>query len=194
MEKTIKNKVLASVCACGLVMSMGATALLGGVQSASAAETNSTEVTIEANPDASQLIWTAPTAINFVANADGTLVGPDADATQITNGSAFPIHITDVSVAAENGWNIVESVDANTTDNDVLNFELAVGGSTVKASEALSGKDVSTLAAYNMAAKGVTGDALDITSTGKVARLTQDIQTAKKAATVTWTVAVGNCD
>ena len=189
----ITKKAVSTISAVALAGTLGFCGVFGAQNQASAAETNSTEVTIKAAAadDPSQIEWTAPTQIPFAASADGTLVGPSADALQIQNESVFPIHLTKISVAAESGWNVVSDVTADTSVTDAVSFSVGAGSTTVSASDALSGKDVSTSTDFNMSAKDVSGSAINIDTSGNLARSTKDLSTAQKAATVSWTVAVG---
>lgn len=194
---SIKNR--AAAVACGLALAatvfapVAAFAAETNSTSVSGSNTGSTEVTVIAekgtepdHTDEDQLAFEVPTKIAFAAKADGTLVGPSASATQIVNKSVFGIHVTNVAVAAADGWNYVADASTATQDNAISftlnNVNAAVDG------------NVSTSPAWNMAYAGSTdpSDSVKITTAGKVARVTNDLSTAQKAATITWTLAAGN--
>ena len=189
---SIKNR--AAAVACGLALA--ATALAPAT--AFAAETNtgntgSTEVTVIAekgtepgHTDEDQLAFEVPTKIAFAAKADGTLVGPSADATKIENKSVFGIHVTNIDVTAANGWTLVSDTTTG-TENNAIAF-------TLNGVQALPNKDVSNDTAWNMAyAKSQdASDSIAVEAKGNVARVTNDLKTEQKAATITWTLAAGN--
>lgn len=187
---SIKNR--AAVVACGLALAATVFALV----TAFAAETNtgntgSTEVTVIAekgtepgHTDEDQLAFEVPTKIAFAAKADGTLVGPSASATQIVNKSVFGIHVTKIDVTAANSWKLVSD-----TTTDAENNEIAF---TLNGEQARPNADVSRDTKWNMAYSGAAGDKIDIETAGNVTRATNDLSTAQKAATITWTLAAGN--
>lgn len=147
----------------------------------------STDVTIQSvtpEPGGDDLSFSVPTQIPFVAKADGTMLAPSADALQIQNKSVFPIHVVNMAVAEQSPFKLVADVTVG-TDANAFQF-------TVNGLQAASSVDTSALAAWNMGFAGSANDAisLDITN-AQIARVTADISTAQKAATVTWTVASG---
>lgn len=121
--------------------------------------------------------------IPFAAKADGTLVGPSADETKIVNKSVFPIHVTKMAVSAAEGWSLVADASTSTSENS-LSFEL-------NGVSAATSANLSANTAWNMGYAGSGTDSVAITSKGKVSHVTKDLSTAKKAATVTWTLAAG---
>lgn len=130
------------------------------------------------------LTFTTPTVIPFAAAADGTMAGPSADSVQIKNLSAFPIHVTNVAVAEQSPFHLVADVSQSTGDND---FQFTINGTKAAASA-----DTSADEAWNMGYAGSATDKLSLATTdAKIARVTADLSTAQKAATVTWTVAPG---
>ena len=148
--------------------------------------TKSTEVTIQSvtpGPDGN-LSFTVPTQIPFVAKADGTMLAPSADTLQIQNKSVFPIHVVNMAVTEQSPFKLVADVTVGTTANA---FQFTVNGLQAAASV-----DTSVNAAWNMGYANSANDkiSLDITD-AKIARVTSDISTPQKAATITWTVASG---
>mgnify|MGYP006928640518 FL=1 len=147
----------------------------------------STEVTIQSvtpEPGGDDLSFSVPTQIPFVAKADGTMLAPSADALQIQNKSVFPIHVVNMAVAEQSPFKLVADVTVGTDANA---FQFMVNGLQAAASV-----DTSNLPAWNMGYANSANDkiSLDIAN-AKIARVTTDISTAQKAATVTWTVASG---
>lgn len=117
------------------------------------------------------------------ATAGGTLIGPDADAIAIRNLSAFPIRVKQIGTIAEAPFNLVDDVDKSSGNND---FMMTVNGSAAKQSVELP-DDGTWAMGYAGNEKG--SDVLPLTISGaKIARVTADLEAAKKAATVTWTV------
>ena len=121
--------------------------------------------------------------IPFAAKADGTLVGPSAAETKIVNKSVFPIHVTKMAVSAAEDWSLVADASTSTSENS-LSFEL-------NGVSAATSANLSANTAWNMGYAGSGTDSVAITSKGKVSHVTKDLSTAKKAATVTWTLAAG---
>lgn len=148
----------------------------------------STEVTIQSvtpgpAPDGN-LSFTVPTRIPFVAKADGTMLAPSADTLKIQNLSVFPIHVVNMAVTEQSPFKLVADVMVGTDANA---FQFKVNGL-----QAAAFVDTSVNAAWNMGYANSANDkiSLDITD-AKIARVTSDISTPQKAATITWTVASG---
>lgn len=149
--------------------------------------TKSTEVTIQyvtPEPGGDNLSFSVPTQIPFVAKADGTMLAPSSDTLQIQNKSVFPIHVVNMAVTEQSPFKLVADVTVGTTANA---FQFTVNGLQAAASV-----DTSVNAAWNMGYANSANDkiSLDITD-AKIARVTSDISTPQKAATITWTVASG---
>lgn len=147
----------------------------------------STDVTIQSAtpaPDGDNLSFSVPTQIPFVAKADGTMLAPSADTLKIQNKSVFPIHVVKMAVTEQSPFKLVADVTAGTAANA---FQFTVNGLQAAASV-----DTSANAAWNMGYTNSANDkiSLDITD-AKIARVTADISTPQKAATITWTVASG---
>lgn len=149
--------------------------------------TKSTEVTIRyvtPEPGGDNLSFSVPTKIPFVAKADGTMLAPSADTLQIQNKSVFPIHVVNMTVTEQSPFKLVADV---TTGTDANAFQFRVNGL-----QAVASVDTRDDVAWNMGYAGSKTDtiSLDITD-AKIARVTTDITTSQKAATITWTVASG---
>lgn len=148
----------------------------------------STDVTIQSvtpgpGPDGN-LSFTVPTRIPFVAKADGTMLAPSAEDLKIQNLSVFPIHVVNMAVTEQSPFKLVKDVKED-TDANVFQF-------TVNGLQAAESVDTSINTAWNMGYAGSANNtiSLDITD-AKIARVTTDISTPQKAATITWTVASG---
>ena len=117
------------------------------------------------------------------ATAGGALIGPSADAIAIKNLSAFPIRVKQMDTTAEAPFHLVDDVDKSSGNND---FMMTVNGAAAKQSVELP--DDGTWA-MGYKGNGEGSDKLPITISGaKIARVTEDLTAAKKAATVTWIV------
>lgn len=147
----------------------------------------STDVTIQSvtpEPGGDNLSFSVPTQIPFVAKADGTMLAPSAKTLQIQNKSVFPIHVENMAVTEQSPFKLVADVMVGTDANA---FQFKVNGL-----QAAAFVDTSVNAAWNMGYANSANDkiSLDITD-AKIARVTSDISTPQKAATITWTVASG---
>lgn len=148
--------------------------------------TKSTEVTIQSvtpGPDGN-LSFTVPTQIPFVAKADGTMLVASADNLKIQNLSVFPIHVVNMAVTEQSPFKLVPDVEKSTDANA---FQFKVNGL-----QAAKSVDTSANTAWSMGHAGSANDKiiLDIAD-AKIARVTTNITTPQKAATITWTVASG---
>lgn len=148
----------------------------------------STEVTIQSvtpgpGPDGN-LSFTVPTQIPFVAKAGGTMLAPSSDTLQIQNKSVFPIHVVNMAVTEQSPFKLVANV-ATGTDANAFQF-------TVNGLQAAASVETRDNVAWNMGDAGSeTGTIPLVITDAKIARVTTDITTPQKAATITWTVASG---
>lgn len=188
---SIKNRAVAV--ACGLALATTALApaaafAAGNTTTVTSGNTGTTDVTIRVQKDqgVDQLAFEVPTVIPFAAKANGELIGPSADETKIVNKSVFPIHVTGMAVSATDGWNLVDDA-SKATETNALSFELN-GVHAVKPANLSADKS------WNMGYAKSGNDSVAITSTGKVAHVTKNLHDAKKAATVTWTLAAGSAE
>lgn len=187
---SIKNRAVAV--ACGLALATTALApaaafAAGNTTLVKDGNTGPTDVTVQVQKDqgVDQLAFEVPTVIPFAAKADGTLIGPSKETTEIVNKSVFPIHVTKMSTSAVGtGWSLVADASKSTSENS-LSFEL-------NGVSAATPADLSAKAAWSMGYAGSGKDSVAITSTGKVSHVTKDLSSAQKAATITWTLAAGS--
>lgn len=149
--------------------------------------TKSTEVTIKyvtPEPGGDNLSFSVPTQIPFVAKADGTMLVASAENLQIKNKSVFPIHVVNMTVTEQSPFKLVADV---TTGTDANAFQFKVNGL-----QAAAPVDTHDDVAWNMGYAGSETDTISLNITdAKIARVTTDITTSQKAATITWTVASG---
>ena len=112
-------------------------------------------------------------------------IDPGATATQIINKSIFPVHVTKMAVAQQDPFHIVDDVTTSKGTNDVQ--------FTVHGAKAAASVDLSADTTWNMGYAGSSTDHIDLETTdAKIARVTVDLSTPQKAATITWTLASGN--
>ena len=157
-----------------------------------AGNTGTTDVTVVTNADQTQLKFSVPTEYPFAADSAGVLTGPSDEASQIVNLSIFPIHVTGIDVAEQNGWNVVADVAAADTTNNAQ-FTLNNKTTATKASDAKGHVDVSNDANYDMSYAGSATDKVTVTTTdGKVSKVTKDLTAKDKLAQITWTLAAGS--
>lgn len=155
------------------------------------AAAQSTEVTIQAANGSNgqtgsdeNLAFSTPTVIPFAVKADGTMATADASALKIQNKSIFPIHVTNMAVAEAEPFHLVADVTESTGTND---FQFTVHGTPAAATVNLAANT-----AWNMGYQGSATDSITLdTTNAKIARITSDLSSAKKAATITWTLAAG---
>lgn len=181
----------AAAVACGLALAattLAPAAAFAAGSTVTSGNTGSTDVTVQVERDAQnadQLAFEVPSVIPFAAKADGTLVGPSAEATKIVNKSVFPIHVTNMSASADGtDWNLVADASQSSEAN-ALSFEL-------NGVSAATSANLSADASWNMGYAGSATDSVAVASTGKVAKVNLDLSKPQHAATVTWTLAAGS--
>lgn len=186
---SIKNRTIAVVC--GLALAATALAPAAAFADPTIGNTGHTDVTIQVEKKGGtsgkedQLAFNVPTVIPFAAKADGTLVGPTAGSAQIVNESVFPIHVTKMAVAQQDPFHIVDDVTTSTGTNDV---QFTVHGAKAAASVNLLADTT-----WNMGYADTATDHIDLdTTNAKIARVTANLSTPQKAATITWTLAAGS--
>lgn len=151
--------------------------------------TDSTQVTVEAK-GTELLEYRVPTELPFHAAADGTLTGPSPEACQIVNESIFGIHVTQVGVTPSDGWSLAADVLSTSVQN-AIDFQFGPQ-LQINAIDAVSETmDVSKDASFNMGYAGSDTAAIDIDSSGSIARVSMDLTKKASVATISWTVAPG---
>lgn len=159
-------------------------------------KTNLTMVT-QANPNdeysqtGDNIAFTVPSSINYVVAADGTLTGPTADATKITNGSNFPIHVSSAQVTAESGWSLVTAANyASSNADNAVKLSLGPSGGEIDIATYTSKTDISAAHAGDWSMAAMNGT-VGLGSTGAVKNVQKDITTANKFAEIQWYVKSG---
>lgn len=187
MDAISNRSLKARVGALALSLVMATAIATPALAFADGTTSRSTEVTIRSatpDPDGDNLSFSVPTQIPFVAKADGTMLAPSADTLKIQNRSVFPIHVVNMAVTEQSPFKLVADVAAS---SDANAFQFMVNGL-----QAAAFVDTSSSAAWNMGHAGSETDAISLKITNaKIARVTTDITTPKKAAAITWTVASG---
>ena len=139
--------------------------------------------------DTDKLIVAAPTQINMIVQADGTMTGPSAAATQIKNGSAFGIHVSKIQTTAKNSFALESTAKAN----DSASVTITPGaGTAVNLADTLSGMAITSGTDWNMAKVGATGADINLATVGKLSNITKDLAANQQFAQIDWTFAAGN--
>ena len=156
---------------------------VAGQMSDGSGNTASTAVYLQADTD--KLIVAAPTQINMIVQADGTMTGPSAAATQLQNGSAFGIHVSKIQTTAKNSFALESTAKAN--DSASVTITPGAGTAVNLADMAItSGTD------WNMAKVGATGADINLANVGKLSNITKDLAANQQFAQIDWTFAAGN--
>jgi hypothetical protein len=137
-----------------------------------------------ANPDTTpadgfgdNIAFTVPSAINFVAAADGTLTGPSAEACYIENESAFTIHASAFRTETQNGWTITDK-DATEWGNNSIDFQWGPAADKLDAYDYTTKADVHDASQWNMGVKvdgAAVTDRVQMNTSGKIHNATQNI-------------------
>ena len=160
---------------------------VAGQMSDGSGNTASTAVWLQADTD--KLIVAAPTQINMIVQADGTMTGPSAAATQIKNGSAFGIHVSKIQTTAKNGFALESTAKAD----DSASVTITPGaGTAVNLADTLSGMAITSGTDWNMAKVGATGADINLATVGKLSNITKDLAANQQFAQIDWTFAAGN--
>lgn len=187
MDTTNNRNFKTRVSALALSLVVAAAAATPALAFADGTTSQSTEVTIQsATPDPSgdNLSFSVPTQIPFVAKADGTMLAPSANTLKIQNKSVFPIHVVNMAVTEQSPFKLVTDVKVG-TDANAFQF-------TINGTKAAPSANTSDEVAWNMGHVGSETDTISLVITdAKIARVTTDITTPQRAATITWTVASG---
>lgn len=149
------------------------------------------------NPDSDgdglgdNLAFTVPSSINYVVNADGSLIAPSEGVAYIENKSAFATHVSSMDVDPVAGFNFVADAEQSDANNSV---DLQVGPAVdmLQASEYLEKKDVNDAIKWGMDAKGAAdASKVLLKSDGDVSHITKDITEQTKFGTIKWYVTPG---
>lgn len=149
------------------------------------------------------LAFTVPTSINYVVEADGDLVGPSAGAAFVENRSNFKTHVSSVKVDANAvtgaTFNFVEDMANDTTTANAVELHFGPAADQLNAANYVSAKAAVThphewnMAATNGAHTSTSdrSDEVQISSSGKVARIANDITSQKKFGQIHWYLTPG---
>lgn len=151
-----------------------------------------TEVTVKAAEG--NIVFEVPTVIPFAAGGDGSLIAPENQYLQIKNKSIFDIHVTNMKVAQEEPWNIVDDA-SNSQETNAIDFQIGPDADMKKASNASQedGINLANNANWGMGYLGSGNETLQLSASGHIADVTEDLSAegGSKVATITWTVAAG---
>ena len=140
------------------------------------------------------IVFEVPTVIPFAAGGDGTLIAPENQYLQIKNKSIFDIHVTNMKVAQEEPWNIVDDA-SNSQETNAIDFQIGPDADMKKASNASQedGINLANNANWDMGYLGSGNETLQLSASGHIADVTEDLSAegGSKVATITWTVAAG---
>jgi hypothetical protein len=149
------------------------------------------------NPDSDgnglgdNLAFTVPSSINYVVNADGSLIAPSEGAAYIENRSNFATHVSSVDVDAETGFNIVANASASQAANSV-DMQFGPATDMLDASAYLEKKAVHDATKWNMSASdGTNGSKVLLKTEGDVSHVTKDITSQTKFGTIKWYLTPG---
>lgn len=183
----------AGLIAAGLMLGAAAPAFAleasstAGTMSDGSSNTATTDVYLQANSD--KLIVAAPTQINMVVQADGTLTGPSAAATQLVNGSVFGVHVKNIKATAENGFALEQTAAAN----DSVSMNITPGnGTAVNLASCLDGGKTIAGSDWNLTKKDTPGATINLTTGGTMSNITKDLSANQQFGTIDWTFAAGN--
>ena len=154
-----------------------------------------TQVSAQASTD--NIVFSVPTEIPLTVQSDGTLVSASDSALSIENKCVYPIHVTNVKVAASEGFNLVSDVDKATDTANAVQLSLGAASSPVDAKTAADSENGTALnddAAYNLSYGGSSTGLLPVSVTGRMARVTFDMTKRRALCSVSWTLHAGAAD
>lgn len=167
-----------------------------------------------ANPDTNpkdnlgdNLAFTVPTSINYVVQADGDLLGPSAGAAFIENRSNFKTHVSSVQVnnqgaSGASGFRFVADLASDTASQtptaNAVELHFGPADDQLNAASYTTKAAVHDATKWNMAATNgahATGstreDEVQLTTSGKVARISADITSQTKFGEIHWYLTPG---
>lgn len=151
-----------------------------------------TEVTVKAAEG--NIVFEVPTVIPFAAGGDGTLIAPENQYLQIKNKSIFDIHVTNMKVTQEEPWTIVDDA-SNSQEANAIDFQIGPEKDKKDASSAtqIDGTSLANNANWDMGYLGSGNETLQLSASGHIADVTEDLSAegGSKVATITWTVEAG---
>lgn len=124
----------------------------------------------------------------MIVQADGTLTGPSAAATQLENGSEFGIHVKNIKATAENDFALEQTAKAN----DSVSMDITPGaGAAVNLASCLDTGNNIDNGDWNLNKTGTKGATIDLGTSGKLSNITKDLAANQQFAQVDWTFAAG---
>lgn len=177
----------AALIAAGLMLGAAPTFALASPEVGSIGTIASTDVYLQA--DSNKLIVSAPTQINMIVQADGTMTGPSPAATQIKNGSAFGVHVVNIKATAKGGFALEQTAAAS----DSVSMTITPGaGTAVNLASCLNGGKTVANSDWDLTKVGTDGSTIDLATKGTLSNITKDLSYNQQFGTINWTFAAGN--
>lgn len=216
---SMKKRIGAIIAAGALAMSTMAAPMAfadAGVNSptqmAPSAQDGTTDVYVqtiqqgESSISTENISFTIPNEVDFVAKADGTLLGPDC---YLENESAFGIHINAMTTTFDTGWTPAAWSDVQAAENvqgtaNLIDYKIGPKNDSDSTKtdqlDAYNHKVERSNAASNVGTPGLwkmeaahtgsyVGDRVEMSSSGVVANVSKTIGTKTKVGEITWYVA-----
>lgn len=138
----------------------------------------------------SNLAFQVPTAINYVAKSDGTLIGPTT--ATIDNLSAFSVHVSSMGVQPEGHWSIVRDASAVSTENAV-DVVIGPAADQLNLVDHLSGHPaVNDTSKWNMSAQGGATANLPLATSGHIGNVAEALDEGSTFGQIKWYLTPGN--
>lgn len=149
--------------------------------------TASTAVWLQADTD--KLIVAAPTQINMIVQADGTMTGPTT--ANIKNGSAFTVRVKNIKATAKGGFALEQTAKANDSVSMTITPRTDKATAVNLASCLDGGLNVSD-GNWTLTKKDTEADTIHLITGGTLSNITKDLSANQQFCTIDWTFAPGN--
>lgn len=163
---------------------------VAGQMSDGSGNTASTAVWLQADTD--KLIVAAPTQINMIVQADGTLTGPST--ANIENGSAFTVRVKNIKATAKGGFALEQTAAADDSVSMTITPRTDKATAVNLASCLDGGLNVSdgdwTLAKKDT--EDTEASTIHLLTGGTLSNITKDLSANQQFCTIDWTFAPGN--
>lgn len=160
---------------------------VAGQMSDGSGNTASTAVWLQADTD--KLIVAAPTQINMIVQADGTLTGPST--ANIENGSAFTVRVKNIKATAKGGFALEQTAAANDSVSMTITPRTDKATAVNLASCLDGGLNVSD-GNWTLTKKDTEADTIHLFTGGTLSNITKDLSANQQFCTIDWTFAPGN--
>lgn len=160
---------------------------VAGQMSDGSGNTASTAVWLQADTD--KLIVAAPTQINMIVQADGTLTGPST--ANIENGSDFTVRVKNIKATAKGGFAIEQTAAANDSVSMTITPRTDKATAVNLASCLGDGLNVSD-GNWTLTKKDSEAATIHLITGGTLSNITKDLSANQQFCTIDWTFAPGN--